>query len=91
MVFRQIFPFGLKILIKTKLPIAYGEKILKGEKINGFIDKDGFFINEKFADKKNIKKLSIKVFGWKENFSEILSKILKSQNNNELEFVPIKF
>ena len=91
LVFRQIFPFGLKILIKTKLPIAYGEKILKGEKINGFIDKDGFFINEKFADKKNIKKLSIKVFGWKENFSEILSKILKSQNNNELEFVTIKF
>jgi cell division protein FtsQ len=46
-VFRQIFPFGLKILIKTRTPIAYGERILKGEKITGFIDEDGFFINEK--------------------------------------------
>ena len=47
---RQIFPFGLKIQIKTRIPIAYGERILKGEKINGFIDEDGFFINEKYAD-----------------------------------------
>ena len=53
---RQIFPFGLKILIKTRTPIAYGERLLKGEKINGFIDQDGFFINEKFSDKEKIKK-----------------------------------
>ena len=49
---RQIFPFGLKILVKTRIPIAYGEKILKGEKINGYIDKNGFFINEKNSNKK---------------------------------------
>ena len=46
---------------------------------------------DSFAGNEYIKKLSIKVFGWKENFSETLSKILKSQNNNELEFVTIKF
>ena len=39
-VFRQILPFGLKILIKTRTPIAYGERIFKGEKITGFIDED---------------------------------------------------
>ena len=44
-VFRQIFPFGLKILIKTRTPIAYAERILKGEKITGFIDEDGFFLS----------------------------------------------
>ena len=48
---RQIFPFGLKILIKTRTPIAYGQKFLKGEKINGYIDQDGFFINEEYSDK----------------------------------------
>ena len=90
-VFRQIFPFGLKILIKTRTPIAYGEKFLKGEKIAGFVDKDGFFIYEKYSDKKNLKKLSTKVYGWKENFRETLSKILNSQTNNDIEFVRITF
>ena len=88
---RQIFPFGLKILIKTRIPIAYGEKSLKGEKINGYIDEDGFFINEKYSDKQNIKELSIRVSGWKENFRETLSKILKSQKNNQIELITIKF
>ena len=91
LVTRQIFPFGLKILIKTRTPIAYGEKSLNGEKINGFIDENGFFINEKYADKENMKKLTTKVFGWKDIFREILSKILKSQKNNEFEFLTIKF
>ena len=88
---RQLFPFGLKILIKTRIPIAYGERILNGKKITGFIDEDGFFIYEKYADKKNIKTLSSKVFGWKENFRETLSKILNFQKNNDIEFVSINF
>ena len=90
-VIRQIFPFGLKILIKTRTPVAYGERILEGQKITGFIDEGGFFINEKYADKKNLKKLSTKVFGWKENFREISSKILNTQKNNDVEFVKINF
>ena len=88
---RQIFPFGLKILIKTRTPIAYAEKFLKGEKINGFIDQDGFFINEKFSDKENIKKLPTKVSGWKEEFREPLSKILNTQKNNDVQFIIINF
>lgn len=67
-VFRQIFPFGLKILIKTRTPIAYAERTFKGEKITGFVDEDGFFINEKYTDQVNTKNLSSKIFGWKENF-----------------------
>jgi cell division protein FtsQ len=55
------------------------EGILKGEKITGFIDEDGFFINEKYSDQINLKKLSSKIFGWKENFRETLSKILDYQ------------
>ena len=90
-VYRQLFPFGLKILIKTRTPIAYGERILKGKKITGYIDKDGFFIFEKYAEKENLGKLSSKVFGWEENFRERLSKILYSQKNNAVEFVTISF
>ena len=88
---RQILPFGLKILIKTRTPIAYGEKTLRSEKITGFIDEEGFFINEKYSDKEKLKKLSTKVYGWKENFREILSKILNSQKNNDIEFITISF
>ena len=90
-VFRQIFPFGLRILIKTRTPIVYGEKTINGVKINGFIDEDGFFINENYSDQEFLKKLSSKVYGWQENFRETLSKILNFQKNNDVEFVSIKF
>ena len=87
---RQILPFGLKILIKTRTPIAYGEKIFEGEKISGFIDEDGFFIAEKHTDKKNLKKFSIRVSGWKENFKNTLSKILNSPYS-EVEIITVNF
>ena len=90
-VFRQIFPFGLKILIKTRTPIAYGERIFKGEKITGFIDEDGFFISLKYSDQENLSKITSKVFGWKENFRETLSKILNYQKYNDVEFITITF
>ena len=77
---RQIFPFGLKIYISTRVPIAYGERISNGEKILGFIDKNGIFINKQNVNKKNLNKLTIKVFGWKENFKEILSEIFSLFN-----------
>ena len=90
-VFRQIFPFGLKILIKTRTPIAYGERIFKGEKITGFIDDDGFFISLKYSDQENLNKITSKVFGWKENFRKTLSKILNYQKHNDVEFITITF
>ena len=88
---RQIFPFGLKILIKTRTPIAYGERIFKGKKITGFIDEDGFFISLKYSDQENLNKITSKVFGWKENFRETLSKILNYQKYNDVEFITITF
>ena len=89
-VIRQILPFGLKILIKTRTPIAYGEKIFEGEKISGFIDEDGFFIDEKHTDKKDLKNFFIKVSGWKENFKNTLSKILNSPYD-EIEIITVNF
>ena len=88
---RQIFPFGLKIHVWTRTPIAYGERILNDTKISGFIDRDGIFIDKQNLDVKNLNKLTIKVFGWREKFKKILSKIFIAQENNEFEVVKITF
>ena len=88
---REIFPFGLKVHVNTRIPIAYGERIVNNEKISGFIDKDGVFINKKYADERNLDNLTIKVFGWEEKFKKILSELLIAQENYELEIVKITF
>ena len=88
---RELFPFGLKVHINSRIPIAYGERILNDEKILGFIDKDGIFINKKNVDEKNFNKLTIQVFGWKEKFKKILSEIFIAIENYELEIVKISF
>ena len=88
---RQIFPFGLKVYIKTRTPMAYGERILNDKKVSGFIGKDGFFIDKQNVDEKNLNKLTIQVIGWNEKFQNILSEILIAQENYEFEIVKINF
>jgi len=88
---RELFPFGLKIKVNTRTPIAYGEKILDDKKISGFIDKDGIFIDKQNVDEKNLNKLTIQVFGWKEKFKKLLSEIFIAIENYELEIVEITF
>ena len=84
---RELFPFGLKVQLNTRIPIAYGERTLNDEKISGFIDKDGIFINQQNVEKNNLNKLTIKVFGWKEKFKKILSEIFIALENYEFEIV----
>ena len=88
---RQIFPFGLKVQVKTRNPIAYGERILNGEKISGFIDKDGIFINKQNVEEIDLSSLNIQIFGWKERFKKTLSEILVARDNYEFEIVKITF
>ena len=88
---RQIFPFGLKVQVKTRTPIAYGERILNGEKISGFIDKDGIFINKQNVEELELSRLNIQIFGWKERFKKTLSEILIPRDNYEFEIVKITF
>ena len=88
---RQVLPFGLKVHINTRTPIAYGERVLNDEKILGFIDKDGIFINKQNLDEENLNKLTIQVFGWKEKFKKLLSEIFIAIENYELEIVKITF
>ena len=88
---RELFPFGLKVKVNTRTPIAYGEQFLNDEKVLGFIDKDGIFIARKNAVGNNLNKLTIQVFGWKQKFKKTLSEILISQENNKFEVVKITF
>ena len=88
---RQILPFGLKVYLKTRTPIAFGERILNNERVTGFIDKDGIFINKKNADNINLSEINIKVFGWNEKFKKILSEIFIAQENSDFEIVKITF
>ncbi len=90
-VIRQVLPFGLRVHIKTRTPVAYGERILKNEKILGFIDIDGIFINKENAEDINGNKLTLQVVGWEEKFKKILSTILIAQENYEFELVKVTF
>ena len=86
-----MFPFGLKVQIQTRTPIAYGERILGEKKILGFIDKDGVFINKKNIDEKFLRKFTLTVFGWEKKFQKRLSKILSAQDAYGLELIKIVF
>ena len=88
---RELFPFGLKVKVNTRTPIAYGERILNKEKIFGFIDKDGIFIEKQNVEEKKFKGLTIKVFGWKEKFKKVLSEIFIAQENYDFDIVKISF
>ena len=88
---RELFPFGLKVKVNTRTPIAYGERLLNKEKIFGFIDKDGIFIEKQNVEEKKIKGLTIKVFGWKEKFKEVLSEIFIAQENYEFKIIKMNF
>ena len=88
---RQILPFGLKVYLETRTPVAFGERIINNEKIIGFIDQDGTFINKKNADNVNLSEINIKVFGWNEKFKKILSEIFLARDNSDFEIVKITF
>ena len=51
---RQIFPCGLKVYIKTRTPIAYGERILNDEKYQALLIKKNF-INKQHVYQNNLK------------------------------------
>ena len=81
----------MRVHIEARNPIAFGERTLNDKKILGFIDRDGIFIYEENAEKVDLSKLNIQVYGWKEKFEEILSEILIAQEKYEFEIVKIIF
>ena len=90
-VIREILPFGLRILIQTRTPVAYGERVFNSEKISGFIDEDGFFIDTQHAEKVTLGRSAIQVYGWQEKSIKTLSRILGAQKNGEIDLIKIRF
>ena len=90
-VVREILPFSLNVLVKTRTPIAYGERVFNNETILGFVDENGFFINKNYADTNNIEGLTIKIYGWQEKFRKTLSEILTYERMDIVDFVKISF
>ena len=79
---RQLFPFGLKIYINERIPVAYAERLVSNNKIKGFIDKDGHFIPQQFANTQQ-KAYRIKVYGWQKEFGPSIAKMIKQYKKND--------
>jgi len=52
---RELFPFGLKVKVNTRTPIAYGERLLNKKKYLALLIKMGFSSKNKMLKKKNLK------------------------------------
>ena len=79
---RRVIPFGLKIYLQTRVPLALAESKILDKKVYGYVDSEGVFIPKEFGnfDEENL--LPIKIIGWNKNQAEIISKIFKSYKNN---------
>ena len=52
---RELFPFGLKIKVNTRIPIAYGERLLNKEKYLALLIEMEFLFIEKMQTTKILK------------------------------------
>ena len=79
---RQLVPFGLIILFKTRVPVAYAEINNNEEIIRGFVDEEGFFINKEFAIIPKEFTSKLRIIGWRKTSRETISKIVKAYKGN---------
>jgi len=87
---RQIFPFGLIINLQTRTPVAFAEREENGIKIKGFIDKDGFFIKQKYIPEREKLIFPIKILGWRRDFKKFISLTIRTYKaTNDLEAIKI--
>ena len=87
---RQIFPFGLSIKIETRKPIAFANRDEDGLKVDGFVDREGFFIDKEYLPESENLIFPIKITGWNKDYKKFISLIIKKyKNNNDLEVIKI--
>ena len=80
---RKIFPFGLTIYIKQRVPVAFAEKIVEDKVVEGFVDIEGIFIGKRYLPYEERLKNTIKIFGWNNEYKNFISKILKSYSKSD--------
>ena len=87
---RQIFPFGLKINIKERKPIAFAHKYENETKVEGFIDEEGVFIEKQYLPDAEKMIFQIRILGWKEDYKNLISLIIKKyKDTDDLEVIDI--
>jgi len=87
---RQIFPFGLNIKIQTRKPVALANREENGIKVEGFVDKDGVFIDKKYLPEREKLIFPIKITGWNKDYKKLISFIIKIyKDNDDLEVIKI--
>ena len=87
---RQIFPFGLNIKILTRKPVALANREVNGIKVEGFVDKDGVFINKKYLPETENLIFPVKITGWDKDYKKLISLIIKKyEDNDDLEVIKI--
>ena len=80
---RQIFPFGLKIKIQERKPVAFANREENNKVLEGFIDKDGVFIDKKYLSKREKLIFPVKITGWKIDYKNIISLIIKKYEEDD--------
>ncbi len=83
---KQLFPFGLKIYVKTRRPVAYAETTKDNELVKGYIDSEGIFIPEEFVNLNQNKNdyFNLKIYGWRISSSKQIAEILKINDSTEI-------
>ena len=82
---KQLIPFGLKIYIQKRIPVAYGEMTIDGRTIKGFVDANGIFVPKEFISFNRDFDFSLTILGWRESYSDELAKILKINDKFDIE------
>lgn len=82
---KQLIPFGLKIYVQKRIPVAYAEMTIDGRTVKGFVDADGIFVPKEFISSNIDFNFSLSISGWRESSSDELAKILKINDKFDIE------
>lgn len=83
---KQLFPFGLKIYVKTRRPVAYAETTKDNKLVKGYVDSEGIFIPEEFVklNQNNNDYFNLTIYGWRISSSKQIAEILKINDSTEI-------
>ncbi len=82
---KQLIPFGLKIYVQKRIPVAYAEMTIDGRTVKGFVDANGIFVPKEFISSNIDFNFSLTISGWRESSSDELAKIIKINDKFDIE------